>query len=907
MEGTSSLQATDTSAALHAASLLATLNHQRHQGLFCDCVLRQRRSSDQLYHAHRCILAASSPVLACILSSSGALVELEDPSLSDSVLPSLLDYIYTGVLPCPLSQQDYHRLLSAARHMQMKELQDALNAAWLQIQAKASDEKSAPGIVEMYSVKETEHNYKNDLKTFKDLPPSITTCSFQRLETAPTEQFPNEETFPEACLNSASIDPTTENNESIRKHYANGHRRNEPTILNDFNTFSILENNVRENTGDYRQVKSPIQKDPMSHKTDKSEVHKISGVIQYQDESNSSDLLELHTGQKIPEDKPLHVSEDRKRRSSSSSSSPHRFCEAVPVICHSSRAAVLQNSEVSAGRPHNQALQPLPNMGDFSLSVSTSNDTFIEAISTECKAQNGVPNQDTRRTIWHTNDRKGNKDYNSNNLHPFRVSEQTCKSAIYNMNNNSQHVHQDSLQSSTSQLGEHSDNLRRRSKHQIESDFDSVSYKHQRLDCFECQKVLLATATQEQSKDPRAVISFLDTQSDSNSRECLEVEIKGEHSYSTHCLDVTDSPCKASEPLIDWQANIYKDDKSRKDDISCRDEYKVCSKQTLSASKYCEISESRKSSSPETVVPCCSLTAPIDHNLSGTARHTGQPYHGHIPYQDEPHEDEHKLSKPGLSLDPDELSDGVNTGSFTFFGQRSLSQYLPVKTEGKLDVNTKHDLDMSSQHGSEKEEKQFVDMETVATANHENAQMIHGSFIGRPGTFSESDSRRDSKDGSLLYIKECTTGVWVTNNTEIMAVFKPDEGKTKISTTPICSPLGESDCDRASMPSTVSVCIPSTLPAGESTDKSAHLSSPNHQPFQCSLCDRSFSQRGSLNRHVRSHLGVRPFPCPCCPMTFSRQYRVTEHMRVHQRCALGNSSQKSPEASVTNNVERPQI
>ncbi|KAK9542572.1 hypothetical protein VZT92_000421 [Zoarces viviparus] len=99
------------------------------------------------------------------------------------------------------------------------------------------------------------------------------------------------------------------------------------------------------------------------------------------------------------------------------------------------------------------------------------------------------------------------------------------------------------------------------------------------------------------------------------------------------------------------------------------------------------------------------------------------------------------------------------------------------------------------------------------------------------------------------------------------------------------------DSFNASVSSTLSACIPPSLSASMPINVSAHLSNPVQQSFQCSLCDRSFSQRGSLNRHVRSHLGVRPFSCPRCPMTFSRQYRVTEHMRVHQRCVIRSDFQ----------------
>lgn len=125
--------------------------------------------------------------------------------------------------------------------------------------------------------------------------------------------------------------------------------------------------------------------------------------------------------------------------------------------------------------------------------------------------------------------------------------------------------------------------------------------------------------------------------------------------------------------------------------------------------------------------------------------------------------------------------------------------------------------------------------------------------------------------------------------------FSDRTSETAENCTPKCAPSRMLDSLHTPTSPTSFFCIPSAISANMPTIVSPQLS--NHRPFQCSMCHRSFSQRGSLNRHMRSHLGIRPFPCPRCPMTFSRQYRVSEHMRVHQRCVLGNDFQKPPGSS----------
>uniref|UniRef100_A0A3Q3B752 C2H2-type domain-containing protein n=2 Tax=Kryptolebias marmoratus TaxID=37003 RepID=A0A3Q3B752_KRYMA len=755
----------------------------------------------------------------------------------------------------------------------MKELQEALRAAW---RRKIAEENgSASNGAEIHSFKGVNNTCKTDLKTFSDLSLSPKTQCFRRLE----------ETRPQYSLNVATFEKARMKNKEkgIDENDPNYPRRPDVRTLNSLSTFCVLKSSGRVNTSDERQVIYSTQQNLMLNNPVTVEVHDIPGVNQevHEYQCHSDSLVKPKVWQGSSEDKLLGTSKLKRRSSLSSATLPHHCYGEVPVIRHSSRAAVLRSA--------------------VSRSSSTGSDNTIKGITTEHKEQDGEQTQDSRNNknlnvcAVHP---ELNDNHNSSTTDGFITNntELSCKGLTHNIDHNNQHAHCDPLHSNMNLVPQNKDRSKGL-KRQAESDFDHFSSKHKRLDCLECHNESPTTATEELTMDWGNVVS-LPVQdgagSDFHCEERLDVEAKQELISCVRLLaktDMEDKNCTPHGSETNQCSNNCGSEKNRNDAVSIQHKYKSNNTSTSSesglddafASECCTSSESKETSRSKTIESCFSPMTLIENSMSDSASEAiGQPYYGHLHYQCFPHQDTHlliqdsnyKYSQHVRSHSLDDSTDEEEAGSFAMKQHNSSEKTNQVLLQN---LNSKR-AELPWKHTSDTEER------GVIKRNKE-------SSVSRDEGFDETNGQRNDKERNSSDKDQCRTEAQADQKADVIKV-------SETVTWSVCPTPSVTD----SMPSTLSACVPSSLPDSTPAERAA----PHPQPFQCSLCDRSFSQRGSLNRHVRSHLGVRPFPCPCCPMTFSRQYRVTEHMRVHQRCTLGNGFQKPVDSSSKDNEKRPQ-
>ncbi|XP_062414358.1 zinc finger protein 27-like isoform X2 [Pungitius pungitius] len=56
---------------------------------------------------------------------------------------------------------------------------------------------------------------------------------------------------------------------------------------------------------------------------------------------------------------------------------------------------------------------------------------------------------------------------------------------------------------------------------------------------------------------------------------------------------------------------------------------------------------------------------------------------------------------------------------------------------------------------------------------------------------------------------------------------------------------------------------------------------PARKAFSCSFCAKTFKQRGNLNIHMRTHMGVKPFGCSLCSKRFTQKAGLDYHLKIH--------------------------
>jgi len=59
-----------------------------------------------------------------------------------------------------------------------------------------------------------------------------------------------------------------------------------------------------------------------------------------------------------------------------------------------------------------------------------------------------------------------------------------------------------------------------------------------------------------------------------------------------------------------------------------------------------------------------------------------------------------------------------------------------------------------------------------------------------------------------------------------------------------------------------------------------HVASVHLHVFPCTTCTKTFSRKSDLERHIKSHLGIKDFQCIDCGKLFSEEWNLRQHVEI---------------------------
>ncbi|XP_037773026.1 zinc finger protein 701-like [Penaeus monodon] len=67
------------------------------------------------------------------------------------------------------------------------------------------------------------------------------------------------------------------------------------------------------------------------------------------------------------------------------------------------------------------------------------------------------------------------------------------------------------------------------------------------------------------------------------------------------------------------------------------------------------------------------------------------------------------------------------------------------------------------------------------------------------------------------------------------------------------------------------------------------------KPYNCEICNNTFSRKNNLVRHMRIHASKKPYSCEICNKSLSERSHLVKHTRVHTKekpynCKICNSA-----------------